>query len=196
MEYSAGFTKESWSEKEMEITLHLMLDGLNRKEVLDVILTKNLYQQRSPSSILNRFQMVYRRSNMLEDPLKEHFMKGNDYDRRALVLLSFNLAYRFPKEFFFEVLVNKYLQNEKLLKSDIGYFFEKKALESEKVKQWRPETVKRLISTLILFFRQSGMIEATSQQEYKIYPLYISKTLKDYAEKNNSLLSHFSELSR
>ena len=196
MEYSAGFTKESWSEKEMEITLHLMLEGLNRKEVLDEILTKNLYQQRSPSSILNRFQMVYRRSNMLEDPLKVHFIKANDYDRRALVLLSFNLAYRFPKEFFLEVLVNKYLQNEKLLRSDIGYFFEKKALESEKVKQWRPETVKRLINTLILFYRQSGMIEAASQQEFKIYPLYISRALKDYAEKNNSLLDHFSELSR
>ncbi|MEH7248587.1 DUF1819 family protein [Neobacillus niacini] len=196
MEYSAGFTKESWSEKEMEITLNLILKGYERKEVLDKILNENLYQLRSPSSIQNRFQMVYRRSKLLDDTLKEHFLKANAHDRKALILLSFNLAYRFPKEFFFEVLVIKYLQNEKLLKSDIGYYFEKKALESEKVKQWRPETIKRLISTLILFFRQSGIIEATSQQEYKIYPLYISKTLKDYAEKNNSLLNHFSELSR
>ncbi|MEH7308809.1 DUF1819 family protein [Neobacillus drentensis] len=196
MEYSAGFTKESWSEKEMEITISLMLKGMDRKEALDQILNENLYQLRSPSSIENRFQMVYRRSKMLDDPLKEHFTKANDHDRKALVLLSFNLAYRFPKEFFYEVIVNKYHQKEKLLKSDIGYFFEKKALESEKVSLWRPATVKRLTNTLILFFKQSGMIQPVNKQEFNIYPLYISKPLKDYVNEKELLLKHFGELGR
>lgn len=196
MEYSAGFTKESWSEKEMEITLNLILKGYERKDVLDKILNENLYQLRSPSSIQNRFQMVYRRSKLLDDPLKEYFLKANDHDRKALILLSFNLAYRFPKEFFYEVLVNKYQQNEKLLKSDISYYFAKKALESEKIGKWRPETVKRLTNSLILFFRNAEMIQPISKYEFHIYPLHMSKLLKDYGEKNEQLLKYFIELSR
>jgi hypothetical protein len=196
MEYSAGFTKESWSEKEMEITIKLMIEGMDRKEVLDQILNENLYQLRSPQSIRNRFQMVYRRSSLLIDPLKEHFIKANDHDRKALVLLSFILAYRFPKEFFYEVIVNKYQQNEKMLKSDFGYYFEKKALESEKVSLWRPETVKRLIHSLILFFSRSGLIQPVNKQEFSTYPLYISKTLKEVSDEKEPLLKHFSELRR
>jgi hypothetical protein len=196
MKYSAGFTKESWSEKEMEITIRLMLKGMDRKDVLDQIVNENLYQLRSPSSIENKFQMVYRRSNMLDDALKEHFIKANDHDRKALVLLSFILAYRFPKEFFYEVIVNKYQLKEKLHKSDIGYYFEKKALESDKVSQWRPVTVKRLTNTLILFFRQSGMIQPINNQEFLPYPIYISKTLREIADDKETLLKHFNELSR
>lgn len=196
MEYSAGFTKESWSEKEMAIVIELILKGMNRQEIVDHVLRMNLFQLRSSASVLNRFQMVYRRSKLLDDHLKELFLSANDLDRKALVLLSFLKAYRFPKEFFYEVLVNKYNENKKLLKSDISYYFEKKGMESEKVKGWRPDTVKRLTNSIILFFRESGMLKVVNKQEYEIIPLYISKNLKSYAENQNFLLREFSVLGR
>jgi Putative inner membrane protein (DUF1819) len=196
MEYSAGFTKEKWSENDLEKVIELMLQDKNKKEIMEEVIEKNLFQLRSATSVKNRFNMVYNRASALDDKLKHHFLNSNDYDRKALTLYTFLQVYRLPLEFYIEVIVYKYEMQEVLYRNDFHYFFEEKANVSEKVKGWRPETIKRLISTLLLFYREAKMIEKVDHTKYIIRPIHISKDLKTYAEKNVPLLNSFSVLEK
>lgn len=40
MGYSAGFTKEKWSENDIFIVLELMIDGKTKKEIIDKVTEK------------------------------------------------------------------------------------------------------------------------------------------------------------
>jgi hypothetical protein len=196
MEYSAGFTKEKWSENEIATILNLLLAGKEKKEILDEIIDQNLFQLRSPVSIKNRFNMVYNRAVVLDDEMKKHFLNASDYDRKALTLYSFLQVYRIPLEFYLEVIILKYEQLEPLYNNDFHYFFEGKANISEKVSRWRPETIKRLVSSLVLFFRDSKMIDKVEPTKYKVKPIHMSQSLKTYAEKNDPLLYSFTILEK
>lgn len=196
MEYSAGFTKEKWSENDIAVVINLILQGKNKKEILEEVTENNLFQLRSPLSIKNRFNMVYNRAASLDDEMKQHFLRANDYDRKALTLYTFLQVYRIPLEFYIEVIVYKYEQQEPLYRNDFHYFFEGKATVSERVNRWRSETIKRLISTLMLFFKEAKMIEQIDQTKYTINPIHISRDLKTYAEKNIPILYSFSVLEK
>ncbi|WP_407272661.1 DUF1819 family protein [Radiobacillus sp. PE A8.2] len=196
MQYSAGFTKEKWSENYIATVLELMLSGKVKREILEEVTDKNLFQLRSPVSIKNRFNMVYNRAAVLDDEMKRYFLKASDYDRKALTLYSFLQVYLIPLEFYIEVIVLKYEQQEPLYKNDFHYFFEGKASVSEKVGHWRPETIKRLISSLVLFFRDAEMIDKVGQTKYTVKPIHMSQSLKTYAEKNAPLLYSFTVLEK
>ena len=76
MEYSAGFTKEKWSENDIAIVIELLQKQNNKNQILEEIIDSNLFQLRSPVSIKNRFNMVYNRATALNN----EFLQANDYD--------------------------------------------------------------------------------------------------------------------
>jgi|SRR5690625_1302046 len=196
MEYSAGFTKEKWSENDIATVLELIIKGKAKIEILEEITDKNLFQLRSPISIKNRFSMVYNRATTLDDEMKRYFLNANSFDRKAITLYSFLKVYRMPLEIYLDVIIFKYEQQEPLYINDFHYFFEGKSAINEKVSKWRPETIKRLIRTLVLFFREAEMIEKVDQTKYIVKPIHMSQSLKTYAEKNLPLLYSFSVLKR
>lgn len=194
MEYSSGFTKEKWSENDIYIVIELLLQGYEKKEILEKVIDGNLFQLRSPLSIKNRFNMVYNRANSLDKVMQQYFITSSDYDRKALTLYSFLQLYRLPMEFFREVIIFRYEQNEMLYRNDFHDVFIDKAIVSERVNGWRPETIKRLIRTLIMFYSEAGMIEKVDSTKYVIKPIHLGKELKKYAEENAPYLYSFSVL--
>src|SRR5699024_6628157 len=109
-------------------------------------------------------------------------------------LYSFLQVYRLPLEFFIEVIILKYQQGEMLYRNDFHDIFANKANISERVKFWRPETVKRLIRTLVMFYSEAQMIEKVDSTKYIIKPIHIGRELKKYAEENAPYLYSFSVL--
>ena len=197
LDYSAGFTSEGWFQNEMYIVLQLKKSGLSRKEILNDIIEKNSFQMRSESGIRKRFQMVYRRSETFNDELIQFYLMGSRHDQKALLLYSYLRCYRIPYEFYLEVIKYNYLNNKALIQTvEIDYFIERKETESEIVANWRPDTKKRLRSSILLFFRESGMLQKKDSVTYEISPIHMSTKLKEYAKKYDKLLYSFSELSR
>lgn len=195
MEYSAGFTSEGWFENEMTTVLQLKLEELSRNEILREIVEKNLFQMRSESGIKKRFQIVYRRSETFNKELGGFYIKGSRLDQKSLLLYSFLKTYRFPYEFFMEVILYNYCYGKTSMQGiDIDFFIERKENESEKVAGWRPETKKRLRSSIIMFFRESGLMREIDPVTYEIMPLHISVKLKEYAKEQDKLLYILSEL--
>ncbi|MGY4691008.1 DUF1819 family protein [Salibacterium sp. K-3] len=196
MEYSAGFTKEKWSENDIAVVLKMLLQGKMKNDILEEVTEKNLFQLRSPISVNNRFNMVYKRAATLDDNLKQYFLDGSQFDRKALTLYSFLKVYRMPLEFYTEVIRLNYEHQNYLYNNDFYYFFEKKAKESEKVQLWRPETITRLIRTLTLFFKESEMITKVDQKKYEVRPIHMSQSLKNYAKESAPLLASFTNLKK
>ncbi|WP_271398744.1 DUF1819 family protein [Salinicoccus roseus] len=196
MAYSASFIKEKWSENEMTVVIERMCEGKKKKEILDEVVDNNLFQLRSPVSINNRFNMVYKRAEVLDDKMKKHFIIASDDDKKALTLYSFLRVYQLPLEFYYEVLLYKYESKEVLYTNDFFYFFEAKASISERVKTWRMGTIKKLISTTSLFYREAKILEKMNNKEFAIHPIYISNDLKAYAKEHMPLLHSFTTLER
>lgn len=196
MEYSAGFTSEGWFQSEMAEVLSLKLKGLSRKEISNYIIENNSFHLRSESSIKKRLQMVFRRTEAFNNDLAELFLEGSRLDQKALLLYSFLKAYRLPFEFFNEVLVYEHRNNKQIIQSvDVDYFIERKENESAKVAGWRPETKKRLRSSILLFFREGGLLQLEqSLNTYSITPLHLSNKLKEYAHEHDKLLLLLNEM--
>jgi hypothetical protein len=195
MKYSAGFTGEGWFQNEIYIVLSLKVEGLSRNDMLDKILEQNLFQLRSETSIKERFQKVYRRTETFNSELATFFINGSRLDQKALLLYSYLKCFRLPYEFFNEVILYNYRNNKPFIQNiDIEFFIERKEGESEKVTGWRPETKKRLRSSISMFFRESGLLEEDKSDLYRITPLHMSSKLKDYAKEYDQLLQLLSEL--
>ncbi|MED4182085.1 DUF1819 family protein [Priestia megaterium] len=195
MDYSAGFTSEGWFQNEISIVLPLKVEGRPRHEILTKILEENLFQLRSEASIKKRFQMVYRRSDTFSLELAKNFIHGSRLDQKVLLLYSYLKCYRLPYEFLNEVILYTYRNNKLTIQNvDLEFFIERKEEESMKVAEWRFETKKRLRSSILMFFRESGLLHEKDSDTYEITPLHMSEKLKAYAKKNDPLLQLLSEL--
>lgn len=194
MEYSAGFTSEGWFQQELIIVLEYKQQGFSRVEILNKVLGDNLFQMRSESGIRRRFQMVYRRAETFTPALVKYFLNSSRLDQKALTLYSFLKAYRYAYEFFQEVVVFKYQEGKPSLQTtDLAHFLELKEEQSEKVREWRPDTKKRIVSTILLFLRESDLLEQQNNF-YTIRSLHMSQSLKQYAEQHDLLLYLLSNL--
>lgn len=190
MNYAATFMTEAWFETEMRTVIQLKKEGLTRAEILEKLIEENTFQMRSVDSIKARFQLVYRRVNSLDEELSNLFLQSHAYDMKAINLYTFLKIYRIPYEFFLEVIVpNSQTNQQTFVRSDFYYFFEKKEVQSEIVMKWKESTKKRLISAMLQFFRESALITQENKNTFKIAPLHMSSELKEYAEKNDRLLS-------
>lgn len=188
MEYSAGFTSEGWFQQEIEHVLDQLHKGLSREEIKNKIIEENLFLLRSESGISKRFQMVYRRAKTLYPTLSEYYFNGTNSDQKVLLLYSFLKCYRYAYENFYELIVYRYQhKNGTLQVSDMNFYMEEKEQQSEKIANWHIATKKKINSTLLLFYRESGMIELV-EDEYKVSPLHVSQALKQYVEEQDVLL--------
>lgn len=188
MEYSAGFTSEGWFQQEIEYVLDQLHKGFSRKEIRSKVMGDNVFLLRSESAISKRFQIVYRRAKTLYPTLSEYYFNGTNSDQKVLLLYSFLKCYRYAYENFYELIVYRYQhKNGTLQVSDLSFYMEEKEQQSEKIASWHIATKKKINSTLLLFYRESSMIELV-EEEYKVSPLHVSQALKQYAEEQDVLL--------
>ncbi|PFG07779.1 BrxA family protein [Bacillus sp. es.034] len=188
MEYSAGFTSEGWFQQEIEYVLDQLQKGFSRKEIKSKVIENNVFLLRSESAISKRFQMVYRRAKTLYPTLSEFYFNGTNSDQKVLLLYSFLKCYRYAYENFYELIVYRYQhKNGTLQVSDMNFYMEEKEQQLEKIANWHIATKKKINSTLLLFYRESGMIEFV-EDVYKVSPLHVSQALKQYAEEQDVLL--------
>jgi len=188
MEYSAGFTSEGWFQQDIEYVLGQLHKGFGREEIKNIVIEENMFLLRSESAISKRFQMVFRRAKTLHPTLAEYYFNGTNSDQKTLLLYSFLKSYRYAYENFYELIVYRYQhKNGTLRVSDMSFYMEEKEQQSEKIANWHVATKKKINSTLLLFYRESGMIDLV-EGEYKVFPLHVSQTLKQFAEDQDPLL--------
>ncbi|OLN30351.1 DUF1819 family protein [Desulfosporosinus metallidurans] len=188
--YSAGFTSAGLFKQEIREVLRLRKKGLSRKEIEQAVLDHNLFQMRSEAGIRDKLQKVFQRINSFDETLLESYIEGTRFEENALILYSYLHSYRLPYEFFREIVLYDYLHHQGLLrKVELDLFFERKESEVEEIARWSPRTKQRLISSMLMFFRECGLLTKVEKEVYRITPLHINQQLKEYAHVHFPLLA-------
>ncbi|WP_107841262.1 BrxA family protein [Metasolibacillus meyeri] len=189
MEYSAGITSERLYQQDIEYVLTLLEKGLERDEIREIVLNENPFLVKTESALQKRFQLAYKRSISLNDELRKFYLTGTKYDQKALILYTFLKTYRYAYENFYELIIYRYQQkNKQLVLGHLEAFMEEKEQQSERIAKWSEVSKKRVNNTLLLFYRCSGIMDL-NDGVYSITPLHVSSQLKEYAIKNDSLLT-------
>lgn len=189
MEYSAGITSERWYQQDIEYVLALLEKGLSREEIREIVLNENPFLVKTESALQKRFQLAYKRAISLTNELRSYYLSGTKYDQKALILYTFLKTYRYAYESLYELIIYRYQQkNKQLVLAHLESFMEEKEQQSNKIANWSIVSKKRINNTLLLLYKTSGIIDL-SEGFYKIAPLHVSLQLKEYAFKNDPLLT-------
>ncbi len=189
MEYSSGITSERWYQQDIEYILVLLEQGQNRNEIRNTVFNENPFLVKTESALQKRFQLAFNRANSLSAELRRLYLNGTKYDQKALILYTFLKTYRYAYESFYELIIYRYQQkNKQLVLAHFEAFMEEKEQQSEKIKNWSEVSKKKINNTLLLFYSSSGIIDL-KDEVFSIAPLHVSSQLKEYAYKNDSLLT-------
>lgn len=172
MRYSAGLISKSYWYLESKKTAKYMLDGLNRKEILELAIKDNIYQVESEYRSKNIANAIYARLNSLPPVILEAVVNSDITTSKIIILISIMKTDRLFFEFMHEVLRNNIILGDyKLEDRDINIFFQEKKIQSEIVDSWVYTTIRRLKSEYIKMLIDSGLIKVNSNKREIIKPL-------------------------
>lgn len=183
-EYSAGFTSERLIKNEMTQVIKLYLKGKTKTEIRDIAIDENIFNMRSVAAIKESLSKINRRINYIDKNLMRIYTNNNSNDSMVILFYTFLSSFRIAREFVIEVIYHNWLYHKKVMTvSDINYFFEEKAQQSDIVSKWAESTSKRIKNRVLEFCTQCGIIE----KQYgvlNIKPLQISSELRSYIKNN------------
>lgn len=181
-EYSAGFISgsEHLYRYEIKQVLSLMEEGLSREQIREKVLKENRFHQKNYTTNVRLFNKVWRRISYLDEGLADFVRKGTGRDVDVVLLYTYLKAYRFLREFAYEVLLYQYEQGRTLLTpAEVVEFFERVEEQSPKVRRYTPDTKKKMQQVMIKAFVDAEWLYPL-KGGWEIRPLPISQKLKEY----------------
>jgi hypothetical protein len=92
-------------------------------------------------------------------------------------------SYRLPREFVLEILCHNLLNyRNRVSPGEVAGFFEHKAEQSQVVKNWAPETGKKLRQVMLRFLTECGLLQ-TQKDFWLITPIPLSPELRAHVSK-------------
>ena len=154
----------------------MMLDGKNRREINEFFNENNLFSAKKQSSRDKFFGNLYNRLNACSDELKECLFFEKIADIRIanlVIIMNYDDLFR---EFVLDTYNYCRQRYKPVSDYDLTVFFERKAMESETVAEWKHDTIKRLSGSFVRTLRDAGLL-TISAGERKIVSPFISKDL-------------------
>lgn len=163
-------------------TAEYMLNGLNKKEMMDIIVNDDIYQVNSDKRSIDMVRAIYKRLINFPKELLEKFLNVDITSAKSLLIIGIMSS----DELFFEFM-NQTFKNHILFgdytfkKRDLDIFFENKINQSETVANWSENGIKRLEQGYLSVLREAGLLT----KENKIVIPFIDLYLKEALIKNN-----------
>ena len=187
MKYSAGLISKSYWYLESKKTAKYMLDGLNRKKIVELAISDNIYQVESEYRSKTIANSIYTRLNSLPEDILEAIVKSDVTTSKILVLISIMKTDRLFFEFMHEVFRNKIITGDLTIEErDLNIFFDGKKIQSEIIDQWVYTTIRSLKSGYLKMITESGLYNYESKEiirpifDYKVQQLLLEKDLAPF----------------
>lgn len=123
MRYSAGIVSSSFWLIETKTTAKYILDGLSRKEIIDLSLNENIYQVSSERRARRMINTLYKRLRDFPKEILQYFINADVNSSKLLVLISILKNDRLFFEFMYEVFRQHIILGNYTLKKSILYYF-------------------------------------------------------------------------
>jgi len=187
MKYSAGLISKSYWYLESKKTAKYMLDGLNRKKIVELAISDNIYQVESEYRSKTIANSIYTRLNSLPEDILEAIVKSDVTTSKILVLISIMKTDRLFFEFMHEVFRNKIITGDLTIEErDLNIFFDGKKIQSEIIDKWVYTTIRSLKSGYLKIITESGLYNYESKEiklpifDYKVQQLLLENDLAPY----------------
>ena len=179
MQYHSNLLRDSFWLNETRKTAELILEGLSKKEIMDLSLNENIFRQNTERRKKDLVQTVFKRLDGFPDEILEYFLRVDVTSAKVFVLISILRNDRLFFEFMYEVFRENILIGNYILRSrDFDIFFNNKASQNEKVDSWSETNVVRLSSRYRTILNEAGVLD-NSNDDKKIIVPFIDLRLKN-----------------
>lgn len=148
--YSGGLTREQFLFYETRTVARLMTEGLSDEEIIEKVITENLFQNPTEKMLKNLAKVCCKRLHAMEDNTLVEAIANQSYDvAKQICLYAMMKQYRLMWEFMITVVGEKYRMLDMSFGNiDINTFFMRLQEQDETVASWTDSTIKKLKQVL------------------------------------------------
>lgn len=185
MEYSAGMVTRLFWLSETRKTAELLINGKDKSDIKDLAVKENIYQVKTKDRAIRIFGMTFKRLQSLPGDLVGQVAKGDIGTVKLLILISIMKTDLLFFEFVHEVHRQAIILGEnKITDRAINTFFDVKKAQSEVVRRWTEESIKRLKQCYIKLLFEAGVLIIAAGERIITIP-QVDYKLRKLLEDNN-----------
>lgn len=183
--YNGGLTREQFLFFEIRIVASLVLQGLNRNEILEKIKEENLFQFPTERMISSIASACFRRIDALEsEALVYHLANAPAEVAKQLNLYAMMKYNRIVWEFMTTVIAEKFRTQEfEFSKKDLNIFFFRLQEQNDTVASWSDATISKIKQVLTKSLVECDYLDSTRATELNM--VSIVPELEDEIRANN-----------
>lgn len=183
--YNGGLTREQFLFFEIRIVASLVLQGLNRNEILEKIKEENLFQFPTERMISSIAAACFRRIDALEsEALVYHLANAPAEVAKQINLYAMMKYNRIVWEFMTTVIAEKFRTQEfEFSKKDLNIFFFRLQEQNDTVASWSDATISKIKQVLTKSLVECDYLDSTRATELNM--VSIVPELEDEIRANN-----------
>lgn len=183
--YNGGLTREQFLFFEIRIVASLVLQGLNRNEILEKIKEENLFQFPTERMISSIAAACFRRIDALEsETLVYHLANAPAEVAKQINLYAMMKYNRIVWEFMTTVIAEKFRTQEfEFSKKDLNIFFFRLQEQNDTVASWSDATISKIKQVLVKSLVECDYLDSTRATELNM--VSIVPELEDEIRANN-----------
>lgn len=177
--YSGGLTREQFLFEETRITARLMDQGLEDKEIVDMIQADNLFQYPTEKMLRSKALSCLRRLKALDNKhLVYHIAHGSGSLARQINLYAVMRENAIVWDFFVYTIGDKYkAQDLNFTQRDINAFISELMERIPKCSQWSESTEKKIKQVLKKMLVECGFLRDIKSE--RLEQIYLYPELED-----------------
>lgn len=177
--YNAAITREQFLFHETRITAKLMGGGLNKDEILNRIITENLFQYPTEKSVHKMVLACIRRLEALSDNTLIAAVANEPSDvAKQICLYAMMRQYRLVWDFMLTVIGEKYRKFDNSFgKIDVNAFFMRLQEQDDWVATWSDNTITKLRQVFTKMLVENEYLDSIKAE--KLNPVLIQPILEN-----------------
>ena len=177
--YNAAMTREQFLFYEMRTTAKLMNEGLDKDEVVERIVSENLFQYPTEKSVRKMALACVRRLESMEDDTLIAAIATQPSDvAKQVCLYAMMRQYRLVWDFMLTVVGDKYRKlDSSFSKMDLNVFFMRLQEQDDWVATWSDSTITKVRQVLTKMLVENEYLDSTDADH--LNPVLISPLLEN-----------------
>lgn len=182
--YSAVITREHFLFYEVRTTAELLNEGLSYEEVIERIISENLFQYPTEKSLRRMANVCLKRLNSLEDDsLVEAIATEPSNVAKQICLYAMMKQYRLIWDFMITVIGEKYRSSDDTYgKIDLNSFFLRLEEQDDGVATWSDSTIVKLKQVITKTLVENEYLD--NNRATKLNPVTINSILENSIREN------------
>lgn len=184
---SGSISREQFLFYEMRTTARLLVQGLNDREVMERIVTENLFQYPTEKTVQQMVRTCLHRLHGMDDIDLICAVAAQSADvAKQICLYAMMKHYRIVWDFMITVIGEKYRQKDfSFSQMDVNVFFMRLQEQDDYVASWSDSTVKKIRQVMMRMLVENEYLDGIKAE--KLNPVWLNPVLENAIKLNGDL---------